>query len=197
MTAEEQQTASKDFEKFASQALRRNKLGSYEQLLCQHLIKSVASDPIEKIRLVAEAAYMVPDTPVDTEILDIIYGVVTSFIGTEIIITNPELFFGKIAWGFSLTDINFEKYISPWFKGFGRLFLVSRTSNTKKLEEMEDGSIKFWNMTAYSKLFPTSVEYLKTTFLVWAIPQIMVMFEQLSKLVNPVLYDSILDKMRV
>ena len=194
---EDQKTAPEDFEKFASQALRRNKLGSYEQLLCQHLIKSVASDPIEKIRLVAEAAYMIPDTPVDTEILDIIYSVVTSFIGTEIIITNPDLFFGKIAWGFKLIDENFEKYIRPWFKGFSRLFLLSRVKNSDQIEELDDGPRKFWSMTAYSQIYPTSVEYLKATFLVWAIPQVMVMFEQLSKLVNPDLYDSILDKMRV
>ena len=194
---EDQKTAPEDFEKFASQALRRNKLGSYEQLLCQHLIKSVASEPIEKIRLVAEAAYMVPSTPVDEEILDIIYSVVTSFIGTEIIITNPDLFFGKIAWGFQLTDENYEKYILPWFKGFGRLFLTNRAPNSEKIEEMENSPLKFWNMTAFSKIFPTSVEYMKTTFLVWAMPQIMVMFEQLSKLVNPDLYDSILEKMRV
>ena len=197
MTTEEKNTAPEDFEKFASQALRRNKLGSYEQLLCQHLIKSVASEPIEKIRLVAEAAYMIPDTPVDTETLDVIYSVVTSFIGTEIIIQNPELFFGKIAWGFGLTNENFEKYIRPWFKGFGRLFLVARGTNSDEIEAMEKGPKKFWTITAYSKVFPTSVEYLKATFLVWAIPQVMVMFEQLSKLVNPDLYDSILEKMRV
>jgi hypothetical protein len=140
---------------------------------------------------------MVPDTPVDKETLEIIYGVVTSFIGTEIIITNPDLFFGKIAWGFKLSEENYGKYILPWFKGFGRLFLTGRVPNSDEIGAMENGAKKFWTMTAYSQIFPTSVEYMKATFLVWAVPQVMTMFEQLSKLVNPDLYDSILDKMRV
>ena len=44
------------FQEFARQALRLTRKGSFEQLVCQHLIVSVASEPLTKVRLVCEAA---------------------------------------------------------------------------------------------------------------------------------------------
>jgi hypothetical protein len=48
------------FEEFASTALRLQRKGSFEQLLCQHLIVSVSSPLLEKVRLICETAFMVP-----------------------------------------------------------------------------------------------------------------------------------------
>lgn len=47
------------FQEFTSQALRLHRRGSFENLLCQHLMTGVAANPLMKIRLVCEAGWMV------------------------------------------------------------------------------------------------------------------------------------------
>jgi hypothetical protein len=200
MTTEAQETVPNDLEKFASHALRRTRPGSYEHLLCQHLIRSVASEPLEKIRLVSEAAYMVPDTPVDRDTLEALYNVVTSLIRSRQDIVNPYKtgdWHSTITWGFQRTKKNFEKYINPWMKSWDGIAWI-RFDTKEKSEwfiNLEWGATKFYKGT--SRIYISGLAIIESRFITWAIPQIMTMFEQLSKLVNPDLYDSMLEKMRV
>ena len=113
MGGEQEQVETEGVQGFLSRALRRKQPGSYEQFLCQHLIRSVAAEPLEKIRLVSEAAYMVPDTPVDKSILESIYRVVISLTSTEVSIRNQEHWGGSIPWNFELSDENYKRFIDP------------------------------------------------------------------------------------
>ena len=201
----------KSLSTFTSRAMRRPKTGSYEQLLCQHLITSVSTFSTEKIRLICEAAYMVPDTPVDTDILDIIYKVVMSFRSTEVKITDPERFPGAIAWGFSCNETNYKKYITPWLKRLSRLFTRGDYRNqkyeekleeiAKELENAEEGKEPyykyFWHLTTHGAFHISGVEMLKAKFVNWAMPHTMRMFEQLTKLVNPNIYMELAERVKI
>jgi len=59
MSEQENGETKDSFQEFTSQALRLRRRGSFENLLCQHLIMSVAADPMTKVRLICEAAWMV------------------------------------------------------------------------------------------------------------------------------------------
>lgn len=185
---------------FAGRVLRRNMPGSYEQLLCQHLIKSVAANPIEKIRLVCEAAMMVPNTPVDTETLETIYNVVTSFSQSRLDIKDPydsRMWHGIITWSFDRTGEAFERYITPWMKDDDAFYIKGFSYNDEKKEEfnaLEFGPRKFfWGC---ERIHIAGLAVLEARFMAWAMPQVMVMFEQLSKLVSPDLYMEMLEKVR-
>jgi len=80
-------------------------------LLCQHLIMSVNTDPMNKVRLVCEAAWMVePDKiTLDMNQVETIYTTALSFLNT-----NPKAEFIAVAWGFTLTPENYERFVEPW-----------------------------------------------------------------------------------
>ncbi len=181
---------------FVSRAMRRKMPGSYEQLLCQHLIKSVGAPPLEKIRLVAEAAFMVPDSPVDKETLDVLYKVVMSFNRTREDIVDPiQKWSFYIAWVFERDNEDFEKYILPWSPSLEGINMIEiRSQETmKQVKELEFGPTKFFFVT--SQIHISGLAALEGRFISWAIPQIMTIFQKLSKLISPDLYETILAKM--
>ncbi len=181
---------------FVTRALRRKMPGSYEQLLCQHLIKSVAAEPMEKIRLVSEAAYMVQDTPVDQDVLDVIFNVANSFMNMNVVLDQYlELYWGKIAWSFKRNKENYEKYILPWLFSLDRLRWVSGDGPSYDVRTLEPWQF-FFAVTTDAKIWPSSLEWLKASFISWAMPQAMTIFEQLSRLVSPDLYEAMLGKMK-
>jgi len=183
---------------FASVALRRNKPGSYEQLLCNHLIKAVTAQPIDKLRLVSEAAMMVPDFKADN--LEIIYCVATSFYSTqynihrEALMTDPSLsWHGLIAWSFTATEPNFIKFVDPWVQSINGLWKTEKYKPPKPFDEMERWEYCFY---VTSHAHNAALEVLQSRFIVWAIPQTMKILEQLTAFVSPDVYAEMLDKVR-
>lgn len=98
-------TGNREFESFASQALRLRRRGSFENLLCQHLIMSVAADPMTKVRLICEAGWMVNPNKIGLDLnqVETIYTVALGFLNT-----NPEVDFLSMAWGFTLSIKNYS-----------------------------------------------------------------------------------------
>ena len=199
-TEEEAQTEGEGIQGFVSRALRRKMPGSFEQLLCQHLIRSVASDPVEKVRLICEAAMMGPDTPVDKENLEIIYQVSTGLTETRKDVMDPYVgkWHSMMMWGFARNEENFDRYIKPWIRTWDSLVYRTfsyREDNEKERIQNLRGSEYFWAICDRAHI--ATVATLETRFLTWAIPQVMRMFEQLSKLISPDLYEMMLEKMKV
>jgi hypothetical protein len=113
MSELEKESQGDSFQKFASQALRLQRKGSFEQLLAQHLIQSVSMDPLNKVRLVLEAAFIVPrdKLEIDWELAEAIYLATLGFLNT-----NIQGEFIAMAWGFRLTEDSFKRFIKPWHK---------------------------------------------------------------------------------
>jgi len=185
------------FEKFASNALRLSRKGSFEQLLCQHLIVSVASSPLEKVRLICEAAFMVPKdkADLDFELAETIYLAALGFLNT-----NIQIDLISIAWGFELTSENYDRFVKPWHKGIPLSFASSCTAETEekreRLKQAKDKAEHFFLLTHRLNLYPTSFQCLKSEFLRWSIPAAMEIFEKLSRLVDPDLYREMLQILR-
>jgi len=184
---------SNSFQKFASQALRLQRKGSFEQLLAQHLIQSVSMDPLNKVRLVLEAAFMVPKDKVDLdfELAETIYLTTLGFLNT-----NIKSDYISIAWGFTLTKENYERFIKPWHRGiplgFSSWCKADSDEKHDRLKKAEDEAEYFFLLTNNLNLAPTSFQCLKSEFLRWSIPIIMEFFEKLSRLIDPDLYREML-----
>jgi len=185
------------FQEFASTALRLQRKGSFEQLLCQHLIVSVASEPLTKVRLICEAAFMVPKDKVnlDLELAEAIYLVALGFLNT-----NIQSDYISVAWGFNLTSKNYDRFIKPWHMGFPLSFASSCAAETERkrerLNRAEDKAENFFLLTTRLNLYPTSFQCLKSEFLRWSIHVVMDIFEKLSRLVDPDLYREMLQILR-
>jgi len=196
--AEEEKVEEKGgFEDFASQALRLHKQGAFENLLCQHLIMSVAIDPLTKVRLICEASLLVDADKISLNLDDIetIYAVALSFLNT-----NPEAEFVAVGWGFTLTIENYERFIEPWRRNTPLFFRSSCQAETddkrKRLNKAETDAEEFYLYTMKFDLHPSSFQVLKSEFLRWSIPLVMAIFEKLSRLVQPDLYKEMLAMMK-
>jgi hypothetical protein len=193
MDAIEEKEGQGSFQEFASQALRLTRKGSFEQLLAQHLIQSVSMDPLNKVRLVLEAAFMVPKDKVDLdfELAETVYLTALGFLNT-----NTQSDYISMAWGFSLTGENYERFIKPWHKDVPLSFSAWSQSETNekqhRLKQAEDEAECFFLFTHNLNLHPTSFQSLKSEFLRWSIPVTMQIFEKLSRLIDPDLYREML-----
>jgi len=181
------------FQEFASQALRLTRKGSFEQLLAQHLIQSISMDPLNKVRLVLEAAFMIPKGKIefDFELAETIYLTALGFLNTKV-----QSDYISIAWGFTLTQENYDRFIKPWHKGIGLSFVASCQSEVEKkreiLNQTKNEAISFFLLTHDLNLSLTSFYCLKSEFLRWSIPITMKFFEKLSRLIDPDLYREML-----
>jgi len=114
--------------------------------------------------------------------------------------TNIQTEFISIAWGFSLTSENYDRFIKPWHKGIPLSFASSCAAETERkrerLNQAEDESENFFLLTHRLNLYPTSFQCLKSEFLRWSIPVAMEIFEKLSRLVDPDLYREMLQVLR-
>ena len=194
MSGDEEKT---ELQNFASQALRLHRRGSFENLLCQHLIMGVAADPLTKVRLICEASWMVDSNKIGLDLnqIETVYTVALSFLNT-----NPQSEFLSIAWGFSLTLENYERFVAPWRRETSLFFRTSCRAETEEkrkcLNRTKCEAEEFYLMTHDLNLSSMSFHTLKSEFLRWALPLTMEVFEKLSRLVQPDLYKEMLQMMK-
>lgn len=154
-------------------------------------------DPMNKVRLVLEAAFMVPHEKlnIDFESAETVYLVALGFLNTNV---NSE--YVSIAWGFTLTKENYERFIKPWHRSIPLSFGTSCQSETEgkrqRLSEAEDEAERFFLLTHDLNLYPASLQALKSEFLRWSISVVMQIFEKLSRLIDPDLYREMLQILR-
>ncbi|MBS7635343.1 hypothetical protein KEJ34_07685 [Candidatus Bathyarchaeota archaeon] len=184
------ETEEREFEEFSARALRLRRKGAFENMLAQHLVLSVGAEPLRKVRLICEAAFMVPEgkLQIDKQQLEAVYKVVLSFLNSNM--TKEGTI--SIAWGFPLTEESYEKYVAPWQKSNVPLII----SGDYKRAEVKSREEKFLYETYSLDLYPASFYFLKAEFLSWAIPIVMRVYEQLSRLVDPDLYREMLQAVR-
>jgi len=186
-----------EFESFTSEALRFSKKGSWELLLAQHLGASVMAEPISKVRLILEGSYMTPakKSELNMEKIDTLYSICLSFLNT---VTKSD--FIAVPWTFEQTQENYSKYVEPWMRKvpicFSSATEMSKQNKRKQLEQAESDAEKFFLYTGELNLHLSSFQILKGLFLRWSLPQAMTIFETLSKLVDPELYQNIVLQMK-
>jgi phage FluMu protein Com len=115
----------KDFIDFVSSAIRAPRQGAYEHILSQFLAQAViCTDPLKRIKVVTEAALMIPGS--ERKNLAIDYGKVEIFRSiTTALLNRVTRYSGdpdknpiemvSCSWGFLESEENFDKFISPWF----------------------------------------------------------------------------------
>jgi len=190
---------------FASRAIRRPAPGAYELLLSQHLVAAVGADPITKIRLICEAALMVPQVrEEEKDTAEILYAVATSLDQTRINVTldaradlQPD-WRGMIAWSFPPTKENFEKYIAPWLgETMEGLYYKYRgrdiSEEADKAERAGPHEYFFW-LTDHAH--NSALERLRSRFAIWATPRAMKIATKLIEKIEPDTYKEILSRVK-
>jgi len=116
---------SEDLKKTAQAILRHPRKGALEQFASMKLVKSLYSDPLKKILLTIETAFLLEPKDVDREKLQSWYEVATSLknvvkftfktnIGWK---TYTDRVMYSVPWIFRRIRSNYDTYIRPWFGG--------------------------------------------------------------------------------
>ena len=187
------------FAEFVAKTIRGPRFGAFEQLVAQHLVIAVAGDPLRKIRLVCEAAYMCNPEKlnIDLDRLEVTYKVAISLMNA---VAHPDFPVPvyTIPWAFKPTAENFKRYIEPWLTGrFSYSYQGpedERRKTVKAIQEMEKHEA-FFTITMkghYTKLPPDSYWLLVNQFIGWAIPFVQQVFEKVSRTVSPTVYSEVL-----
>jgi len=203
----EKENEEHEFQKFVSESLRGPKGGSFESLLCQHLVAAVNSKPLGKIRLTCEAALMVEDLQskgIDKEELAMIHQVALGFINTSHY-NFQGLFYCYMSFPFQLTQENYEKYILPWlqsgthlrywatfWRGPGDREYAERHEHIQEQLSKLPEAQWFFHITKNNNLAEIEYSNLLSQFTSWALPKTQIIFSKLAKLVNPGLFQEIL-----
>jgi len=120
-----------DLEKFTASAMRGPRKGVSEQLQAAKLVMANrATDPLQRIRFVAEAAWFGKDqaeNDMDFKHVETLYNVALALLSTEKdkVVTSINRYTGKpfswifrypVPWSFLMDDESYERHIIPWYK---------------------------------------------------------------------------------
>ena len=109
-----------EFEAFVSSAIRKPKEGIYEHLLSQFLASAVVvTDPLKRVKILSEAALMVPEVQrkglgIDYELVEVLNSVANALLVPVVKKLHNGIEYVSIPWGFEKNEANFDRYIKPW-----------------------------------------------------------------------------------
>jgi len=190
------------FAEFVAKTIRGPKFGAFEQLVAQHLVAAVASDPLRKIRLVCEAAYMCNPEKlnIDLDRLEVTYKVATSLINV-VASEGIGVIICAVPWAFPPSAESFRRFIKPWWSSEFLSYTVDGTSSEVERVEKELNAMaedqRFFNITMGGKAALTVLGYrsLVSQFVGWAMPFVQQVFEKVSRTVSPTVYNEVLRMM--
>lgn len=112
-----------ELEKFTTLSLRGPKQGVYEQLACLKLLHANRTNPLQRIRMISEAAWFTKPKAIDMDLVQLLYEVSVALGNAS---SNqyypgsyqPSVKIHHIPWPFNTTKENFERYIKPWLKSY-------------------------------------------------------------------------------
>jgi len=123
------------------------------------------------------------------------YALTLSFLNT-----NWKTDFISVSWLFTETEENYAKFIQPWIQPIPLTFShnteFERQRKQKKLEESPSEWQRFFLVTKELNLHYSSFSLLRGLFIKWSLPQVMTIFEKLSKQIDPAIYQEVLTGIR-
>jgi len=142
-------------EKFAIRALRGPKRGILEHSLCQHLALAITSEPLRKIRLICEAAFLLDEKTwkeigINEDDLDVLYRVALAFINSA---NENRRYYDQVipiwtvSWSFNKPADDLElyrRYIQPWCSKYTLEYFscVMNKSDLKRFLQAEEAMRK-------------------------------------------------------
>jgi len=195
-------------------AIRTKEAGTFERLLCQLLIRANASDGLKKIELMCQAYYrakpLLPQNPIqiNEDEVEIIHKVVTGLkYATRYSLSAGGRQYIQVSWPFKPFKESFDRYIAPWgdeiilqyyaYIGGGMPYEIEEAE--KKFIDYLDGlerHMYFFCITMGmerhgGKLSESGFDRVCGQFIVWAMPKVEEWYLELTKLVDPSLFDQI------
>lgn len=109
-----------EFQSFLGTARRAPRAGAYEHLLSQFLASAVVvTDPLKRVKIVTEAALMIPESQrtlaIDYEKVKVLNLVANALLNRSIHKLEKQFEVVSVPWGFPQIEKNFTVFIDPWF----------------------------------------------------------------------------------
>jgi hypothetical protein len=187
---------------FGQKVIRSPKGGAFERLICQHLVLSVSSDPLESISHSCRAALALTrevaeklciDKEKVSDILTVCMNLRTAK-AEKVEEGAPEEY--RIIWSFSEQDKEgFKRYIEPWLHS-GIVFSLPHWADNypeewkKKKEKMKHYEMVYF--ACAEGLTPSAFQAMLSGFVSWAYPQTEELNQKVSTQVSPTTYSEIL-----
>lgn len=161
---------------------------SLDVMVAKHLISSIAADPLRKIRLICEAFLM---RHRDEE-MENIYAVATSLLSYD----DQN----RVAWSFSQTEENFERFIKPWLIKLPDFLFYNSLDRQVKIRKLvreevdQEGNIKtiqkptweqFFVITSVIGVTDVALGEMRGMFVVYAMPIVMKRAGMLVEEIDP------------
>ena len=156
---------------------------TFEYVVSRYLDHSILLEPLEKTRIICEAAMLSEEiTVLYEQQLRIIH-----LLALSLASVREEEQTIKIPWGFSETEDSYNKFILPWLTTFP----MPRYKNDQERKAQLDALSgkppfeQFFYITSKSNLSKSSLAQLKIQFYVWAMPTLMKLTADLTKRLSP------------
>lgn len=167
----------------ALQRFQRPENRVYEMVIAKYLSATITAEPMEKTRLVCEAAMM-------TEELARKYGAVLSSthkIALSLSTPNPSDLFIAVPWPFPATAESFSAFIQPWLVTMPYPQYSNEIVRQQQEAELQTRPAweQFFLVTQKLNLSPVALWQLRHEFYTYAMPAIMQITADLSKVLSP------------
>jgi len=185
---------------FAKRSLRPSKQKSRAMIMVQHLFASITAKPLEKIRLILEAARMLIEEEntrldIDIEFIEIAYAVVITLLNKvqkKRYVFNPNGTYDErqiicLGWNIPNTEVRGRQYLKPWICGYVQYWPGMLPPEAHE----EKNQIEFW-FELTRVLQPQGYAVLKGSFIRWAMPQAMQILNKITSSIDPKLYQEML-----
>jgi len=189
----EEKTLDEELDEAIARGLN-NKNNDIGLLISFHLRDAIGKDPIEKIRLICEAYYIVADSlETDQELRAQVHRIhALALMFREVSIMDPVI---SMPWPFTHTLENFNAWIRPWMAETPLSLITFRYTNPNmealKRRELSgvgpDGQVDlndFWKITTRLDLSPVSLKALKILFGSWALSVLMPLYSKIATTFN-------------
>jgi len=157
----------------------------FTKVLIQYLFKTITTDQLKKIQLICELVLMYRDKIKKEDLNEVseVYPVITSLLNTE---ERTDSIF--IAWTFTWSKDNFEKYIAPWLMTMPDFTYTNELEKQVKLRKVFYKSIqvdgkpimvetelweRFFIITGKVGVSKVSYGEIKGQFVLWAMPKML------------------------
>lgn len=193
-----EETEEAELARFGEKAIRAPRGGAFERLLCQHLVLSVSTDPINSLIHSCRAALSLPEPTakqleIDKQKVSDILTVALNFQQAKMEKDGATEYY-SIHWSFeSLGEEGFNRYIKPWFTTVTEWWVPHAWAFNPELRK-EYYAKPFYERfyISSSKFVPSTFRGLLSAFVAWAYPHCEELNNKVSTQVSPTTYAEIL-----
>lgn len=170
-----------DVQRFSEELSNRRRGGCFESLLAYYLNVAVTAEPMEKIRLICEAAMLTKLSEQHRPTITRLHKLAVSLRVTKI-----REDFIAVPWAFAETEQNYQYYLTPWLNPQPTFQWTNEAVRQEQEAKLKGKEVwqQFFLITSHMNLSPVSLLSMKNDFFTWAIADLQAVVADLTKSVS-------------